>query len=42
MEREFTVIIEQDPESGWLVGEVTEPQNRIWTCSLSYRPLPQS
>jgi predicted RNase H-like HicB family nuclease len=24
MEREFTVIIEQDPESGWLVGEVTE------------------
>ncbi len=24
MEREFTVIIKQDPESGWLVGEVTE------------------
>ncbi len=22
--REFTVIVERDPESGWLVGEVAE------------------
>jgi predicted RNase H-like HicB family nuclease len=24
MSKEFTVIIEKDPESGWLVGEVVE------------------
>ncbi len=24
MTREFTVIVERDPESGWLVGEVAE------------------
>lgn len=24
MKRTFTVIIERDPESGWLVGEVVE------------------
>ena len=24
MTQQFTVIIERDPESGWLVGEVTE------------------
>jgi predicted RNase H-like HicB family nuclease len=24
MTYEFTVIVERDPESGWLVGEVTE------------------
>jgi predicted RNase H-like HicB family nuclease len=24
MSQEFTVIVEKDPESGWLVGEVVE------------------
>lgn len=24
MPKEFTIIIERDPESGWLVGEVVE------------------
>ena len=24
MSKEFTVIVEKDPESGWLVGEVVE------------------
>jgi len=24
MTRQFTVVVERDPESGWLVGEVTE------------------
>jgi predicted RNase H-like HicB family nuclease len=24
MTRSFTVVIERDPESGWLVGEVVE------------------
>ncbi|MBI3744108.1 MAG: type II toxin-antitoxin system HicB family antitoxin [Chloroflexi bacterium] len=24
MKKEFTVVIERDPESGWLVGEVVE------------------
>ncbi len=24
MKRSFTVIVERDPESGWLVGEVVE------------------
>jgi predicted RNase H-like HicB family nuclease len=24
MSRTFTVVVEQDPESGWLVGEVVE------------------
>jgi predicted RNase H-like HicB family nuclease len=24
MSKEFTIIVEKDPESGWLVGEVVE------------------
>ena len=24
MNKEFTIIVERDPESGWLVGEVAE------------------
>ncbi len=24
MTQQFTVVVERDPESGWLVGEVTE------------------
>ena len=24
MTHQFTVVVERDPESGWLVGEVTE------------------
>jgi len=24
MKRKFTVVVERDPESGWLVGEVAE------------------
>ena len=37
MSRSFTVVIERDPESGWLVGEVVE----LPGCYTQAPDLPQ-
>lgn len=29
MARTFTIVVERDPDSGWLVGEVVEPEEPL-------------
>jgi predicted RNase H-like HicB family nuclease len=35
MRRTFTVIVERDPESGWLVGEVVELSGCYFQAPIS-------
>lgn len=36
MKRSFTIVVERDPESQWLVGEVVE----LWGCYSQAPDLP--